>query len=73
MGRDSWALLHQTLAEEFGIYPQITGKLLVVSSREMSLPDMKSETKRTSGETSDGKDQFVYDFNGKLKQNLLKK
>lgn len=34
---------------------------------------MKSETKRTNGETSDGKDQFVYDFNGKLKQNLLKK
>ena len=46
---ESWVLLHQTLTEEFGFYPQSTGELQLVSSGETTSPDRKSETEKTSG------------------------
>lgn len=73
VGRNSWALLHQTLAEEFGIYPQSTGSCWWFLVGECHCQIWNQRQKGLVGETSDGKDQFVYVFNGKLKQNFLKK
>lgn len=50
------ALVQQALAEEYGIHSESTWELLLVSRREITLPNMESKTKRTSGRKRDGKD-----------------
>lgn len=47
-GETAWALVHQPLAETPESHLKAPGAMLV-SSREMALLDIKSETTRTSG------------------------